>query len=130
MIRDMKKLILLLLLFIGCQNISDEIIVDRDVEDMYLRYNKAWSDGDFETITNEIYSVPFSLYLQDSTVILNSSEDIKNFLIMTFNELETNNYGYSIRNSWTIVYSTISQTLCKNHIIHSCRNKTSTTSEH
>ena len=56
----MKKILLLSVLFIGCQNISDEIIVDPDVEDMYLRYNKAWSDGDFETITNEIYSLPFS----------------------------------------------------------------------
>ena len=70
-------------MFISCQNISDEIVVDPDVEDMYLRYNKAWSDGDFETITNEIYSAPFSLYLQDSTIILNSSEEIKNFLINT-----------------------------------------------
>lgn len=93
-------LILSLLVLFGCQNISTEIIVDPDVEDMYLRYNKAWSDGDFETITNEIYSAPFSLYLQDSTIILNSSEDIKNFLIMTFNELDSNNYGYSVRNSW------------------------------
>lgn len=93
-------LILSLLVLFGCQNISTKIIVDPDVEDMYLRYNKAWSDGDFETITNEIYSVPFSLYLQDSTIILNSSEDIKNFLIMTFNELDSNNYGYSVRNSW------------------------------
>jgi hypothetical protein len=96
----MKKLLFLPLLFIGCQEISNDIIVDPAVEDMYLRYNKAWSDGDFETITNDIYSTPFSLYLQDSTVILTSSEDIKNFLIMTFNELESNNYGYSIRNSW------------------------------
>ena len=52
----MKNLLLLSLLFIGCQNTSHEIIVDPDIEDMYLRYNKAWSDGDFETITNEIYS--------------------------------------------------------------------------
>ncbi len=100
MVNYMKRLLLISFLFIGCQNVSTEIIVDPDVEDMYIRYNKAWSDGDFETITNEIYSVPFSLYLQDSTVILNSSEDIKRFLIMTFNELESNNYGYSIRNSW------------------------------
>ena len=42
----------------------------------------------------------FSLYLQDSTVILNSSEDIKNFLIATFNELDRNNYSHSTRNSW------------------------------
>ena len=63
MIRDMKNLLLLSLLFIGCQNTSDEIIVDPDIEDMYLRYNKAWSDGDFETITNEIYSAPFSFCL-------------------------------------------------------------------
>jgi hypothetical protein len=96
----MKKLILLSLLFISCQETSNDIVVDPAVEDMYLRYNKAWSDGDFETITNEIYSIPFSLYLQDSTVILSSSEDIKSFLVMTFNQLESNNYGYSIRNSW------------------------------
>ena len=96
----MKKLILLSLLFISCQETSNDILVDPAVEDMYLRYNKAWSDGDFETITNEIYSIPFSLYLQDSTVILSSSEDIKSFLVMTFNQLESNNYGYSIRNSW------------------------------
>lgn len=96
----MKRLIILSLLFISCQETSNDIVVDPAVEDMYLRYNKAWSDGDFETITNEIYSIPFSLYLQDSTVILSSSEDIKSFLVMTFNELESNNYGYSIRNSW------------------------------
>ena len=96
----MKKFLILSFIFISCQNISDEIIVDTDVEDMYLRYNKAWSEGDFETITNEIYSAPFSLYFQDSTIILNSPEDIKNFLIITFDELEMNNYGYSIRNSW------------------------------
>ena len=96
----MKRLIILSLLFISCQETSNDIVVDPGVEDMYLRYNKAWSDGDFETITNEIYSIPFSLYLQDSTVILSSSEDIKSFLVMTFNELESNNYGYSIRNSW------------------------------
>tara|TARA_B100000886_G_scaffold254780_1_gene180309 strand:- start:2120 stop:2581 length:462 start_codon:yes stop_codon:yes gene_type:complete len=96
----MKKFLILSFIFISCQNISDEIIVDTDVEDMYLRYNKAWSEGDFETITNEIYSAPFSLYLQDSTIILNSPEEIKNFLIITFDELEMNNYGYSIRNSW------------------------------
>ena len=96
----MKRLIILSLLFISCQETSNDIVVDPAVEDMYLRYNKAWSDGDFETITNEIYSIPFSLYLQDSTVILSSSEDIKSFLVMTFNQLESNNYGYSIRNSW------------------------------
>jgi hypothetical protein len=96
----MKRLIILSLLFISCQETSNDIVVDPAVEDMYLRYNKAWSDGDFETITNEIYSIPFSLYLQDSTVILSSSKDIKSFLVMTFNELESNNYAYSIRNSW------------------------------
>lgn len=77
----MKRLIILSLLFISCQETSNDIVVDPAVEDMYLRYNKAWSDGDFETITNEIYSIPFSLYLQDSTVILSSSEDIKSFLV-------------------------------------------------
>ena len=77
----MKKLILLSLLFISCQETSNDIVVDPGVEDMYLRYNKDWSDGDFETITNEIYRIPFALYLQDSTVILSSSEDIRVFLL-------------------------------------------------
>ena len=35
----MKKFLILSFIFISCQNISDEIIVDTDVEDMYLRYN-------------------------------------------------------------------------------------------
>ncbi len=89
-----------MLFLFGCQNKLSEIIVDPEVEDMYLIYNRAWSNGDIKTITNEIYSTPFSLYLQDSTVILKTSEDIEKFLIATFRELETNNYGYSIRNSW------------------------------
>jgi hypothetical protein len=37
----MKKLILFSLLFISCQETSNDIVVDPGVEDMYLRYNKA-----------------------------------------------------------------------------------------
>tara|TARA_B100001093_G_C26623288_1_gene925619 strand:+ start:86 stop:547 length:462 start_codon:yes stop_codon:yes gene_type:complete len=96
----MKKLILLSLLFIGCITSPSDITVDSEVEDMYFRYNKAWSDADFETITNEIYSVPFSLYLQDSTIVFNNSYEVNSFLVATFNTLDKNNYGYSIRNSW------------------------------
>ena len=59
-----------------------------------------WSEGDIETITNEIYSIPFSLYLQDSTRIFETKIDVKQFLIQTFRNLEANDYGYSIRNSW------------------------------
>ena len=78
----MKKLILLSLLFIGCISSPSDITVDSEVEDMYFRYNKAWSDADFETITNEIYSVPFSLYLQDSTIVFNNSYEVNSFVFL------------------------------------------------
>ena len=100
----MKKIIvaLLLLLTSSCsRSIPDKKQnVNPEVQEMYLQYNKAWSNGNFEKITEEIYSTPFSLYLQDSTLIFSSKEEIKQFLIQTFKQLESNQYGYSIRNGW------------------------------
>ena len=40
------------------------------------------------------------VYLQDTTIILNSKAEVKNYLISTFDELERNNYGFSLRNKW------------------------------
>ncbi|MGB2085619.1 MAG: hypothetical protein ACPH63_01965 [Flavobacteriaceae bacterium] len=74
--------------------------VPNEVVEMYQRYNSAWSDGDFNTIAKEIYATPFSLFLQDSTVVFRSEKEIKQFLINTFEELEANDYGYSVRNAW------------------------------
>ena len=41
-----------------------------------------------------------TVYLQDSTIVLNSKDDVKRYLISTFEELENNNYGFSKRNNW------------------------------
>ena len=100
----MKKLIfpLFILLIIGCDRInkSSKLEPDPHVVQMFSKYVDAWSKQEYQKITNEIYEVPFSLYLQDSTSIFNTEEEIKSFLKVTFNELEKNNYGYSIRNQW------------------------------
>tara|TARA_X000000950_G_scaffold136151_1_gene169326 strand:- start:98 stop:571 length:474 start_codon:yes stop_codon:yes gene_type:complete len=100
----MKKLIfpLFILIIIGCDRIDKSLKLEPDplVVQMFNEYVDAWSKQEYQKITNEIYEVPFSLYLQDSTSIFNTEEEIKSFLKVTFNELEKNNYGYSIRNSW------------------------------
>jgi len=76
------------------------IVVHKDVTQMYDQYISAFSKGDFQTIADEIYDIPFSLFLQDRTIVYNSKERVKSFLVNAFNELEKNNYGYSIRNHW------------------------------
>ena len=44
-------------------------------------------DGDFDKIVKEIYNVPFVLYTQDSTMVMNTNEEVKDFLISTFETL-------------------------------------------
>jgi len=100
----MKKLIfpLFILIIIGCDRINKSSKLEPDplVVQMFNKYVDAWSKQEYQKITNEIYEAPFSLYLQDSTSIFKTEEEIKSFLKVTFNELEKNNYGYSIRNQW------------------------------
>ena len=97
----MKKLTLLLLLiiFFSCDSKSD-INVDSTIEQTFTNYVEYWSDGDFDKIVNDIYGVPFVLYNQDSTVVMNTEKEVKDFLISAFETLDSNNYGYSIRNKW------------------------------
>ena len=75
-------------------------IVDKEIEDVFKRYVQYWSDSNYDKITEEVYTSPMAVYLQDSTIILNSKAEVKNYLISTFDELERNNYGFSIRNKW------------------------------
>ena len=75
-------------------------IVDKEIEDVFKRYVQYWSDSNYDKITEEVYASPMAVYLQDSTIILNSKAEVKNYLISTFDELERNNYGFSIRNKW------------------------------
>ena len=97
----MKKLSLLLLIsvFLSCDSKSD-LKVDRTIEQTFSNYVEYWSEGDFDKIVNEIYGVPFVLYTQDNTIVMSTDKEIKDFLILTFKMLDSNNYGYSIRNKW------------------------------
>ena len=97
----MKKLSLLLLIsvFLSCDSKSD-LKVDSTIEQTFSNYVEYWSEGDFDKIVNEIYGVPFVLYTQDNTIVMNTDKEIKDFLILTFKMLDSNNYGYSIRNKW------------------------------
>ena len=81
-------------------NSNNEIIVDNEIEKVFSDYVKYWSEGNYDKITEEIYSVPMVVYLKDSIIVLSSKSDVKDYLVKTFEELENNNYGYSIRNKW------------------------------
>ena len=74
--------------------------IPSEITTMYSKYVSAWSDADFTTISEEIYELPFSLYLSDSTIIYKTKKELVSFLTNSFNTLEENNYGYSITNSW------------------------------
>ena len=97
----MKKLILLLLFIplVSC-DLKSDIKVDNSIELTFSNYVEYWSEGDFDKIVNEIYGVPFILYVQDSTIVMNTEREVKDFLISAFETLDSNNYGYSIRNKW------------------------------
>ena len=97
----MKKLILLLIFIplVSC-DLKSDIKVDNSIELTFSNYVEYWSEGDFDKIVNEIYGVPFILYVQDSTIVMNTEREVKDFLISAFETLDSNNYGYSIRNKW------------------------------
>ena len=97
----MKKLTLLylLIIFLSCDSKSD-LKVGNPIEQTFSNYVEYWSEGDFDKIVNEIYGVPFVLYTQERTMVMNTEKEVKDFLISAFETLDSNNYGYSIRNKW------------------------------
>lgn len=100
--KNLYFILVLSIMFYSCENSSTKKTdkIPSEITTMYKKYVSAWSDADFTTITEEIYELPFSLYLNDTTIIYNTKEDLGLFLINSFNTLEENNYGYSITNSW------------------------------
>ncbi len=70
------------------------------VNQLFTNYVKYWSDQDFNKISEEIYGLPFVLYDQDETTVFTAHDQVISFLKNTFNQLEANNYGYSVTNSF------------------------------
>ena len=70
------------------------------VNQLFTNYVKYWSDQDFNKISEELYGLPFTLYNQDDITVLSTQGQVVSFLKNTFNQLEENNYGYSVTNSF------------------------------
>ena len=88
-------------------NIDNEIkkaeeskLINPLVNQLFSTYVKYWSDQDFNKISEEIYGVPFTLYNQDEVTVFSTEDQVVSFLKNTFNQLEENNYGYSVTNSF------------------------------
>jgi hypothetical protein len=74
----MKKVLILLtgFIFFDCSQ-TQTIQVPKEIEEFYSSYNKAWSNADFNYITEEIYAVPFTLYLNDTTLMFLTKDEVK-----------------------------------------------------
>ena len=70
------------------------------VNQLFSNYVKYWSDQDINKISEEIYGLPFTLYNQDEILVFLTQEQVISFLKNNFNQLEENNYGYSVTNSF------------------------------
>ena len=70
------------------------------VNQLFSNYVKYWSDQDINKISEEIYGLPFTLYNQDEILVFSTQDQVVSFLTNTFNQLEENNYGYSVTNSF------------------------------
>ena len=70
------------------------------VNQLFSNYVKYWSDQDINKISEEIYGLPFILYEQDQTAVFTTQDQVISFLKNTFNQLEANDYGYSVTNSF------------------------------
>ena len=85
----MKKLVFLLLFFqllFSCNSKKNpekgDLKVDVSIEKTFSDYVEYWSDGNFDKIVKEIYNVPFVLYTQDSTTVMNTNEEVKDFFTL------------------------------------------------
>lgn len=77
-----------------------QIIPPDNVIDLFERYTDLWSKGNVDDITDDIYDLPISIYSQDSIYIWRNRNEVRGFLTSTFNNLELNNYGFSVINKW------------------------------
>ena len=63
-------------IFLDCSQ-TQTIQVSKEIEEFYSSYNKAWSNADLNFISEEIYAVPFTLYLNDTTLMFFTKDEVK-----------------------------------------------------
>ena len=95
------KLTFLIVLLFSCQTDKEnQLKVPTEIENLFFNYVTAWSDGNVEYITNNVWGEPFVLFLEDTTILLKDSKNIESFLKNTFSNLENSNYSHSTINKW------------------------------
>ena len=95
------KYLCLIILIASCQNTPNKRTeVPSEINNLFDTYITAWSDGDIDEIVNNVYGVPCIFYQPDNVIVLNTKDDIRNFLTDTFEQLDKNDYGYSTFNGW------------------------------
>ena len=65
---------------------------------MFDEYFEAFSNKEFEKILDKYYDIPFIIYDQTNTIILNNRNELLSFLENASNQLDKGNYGYSKTN--------------------------------
>ena len=90
-----------IVLLFSCQTDKvNHFKVPTEIEDLFFDYVTAWSDGNSDYITSNVWGEPFVLFLEDTTIVLKDSKNIKSFLKNTFSTLENSNYSFSTINKW------------------------------
>ena len=68
------------------------------IDDMFDEYFEAFSNKEFDKILDKYYDIPFIIYDQNNTIILNNRNELLSFLENASNQLDKGNYGYSKTN--------------------------------
>ena len=68
------------------------------IDDMFDEYFEAFSNKEFDKILDKYYDIPFIIYDQNNTIILNNRNELLSFLENASNQLDKGNYGYSKAN--------------------------------
>ena len=68
------------------------------IDVMFDQYFEAFSNKEFEKILDKYYDIPFIIYDQNNTIILNNRNELLSFLENASNQLDKIDYGYSKTN--------------------------------
>lgn len=89
----MRFFSLLAFALFSCLCSAQDLSQDK-IDAMMQKYSDAWSDADATLISNSIYSTPFSVYTDHKT-ILNTKDEVYQWLANAFKQLEENKYSHS-----------------------------------